>query len=90
MGIHNPLSKDNIMLHFPPNKLDVVYIGVCDWGEVEHLQEVLPLLYGFTKEQDANNTKNMRWCIVKELFLFIISRELQIPLNEWPNNVPQL
>jgi hypothetical protein len=24
------------------------------------------------------------------LFLFIISRELQIPLNEWPNNVPQL
>ncbi len=35
MGIHKPLSKDNIMLHFPPNKLNVVYIGVCDWGEAE-------------------------------------------------------
>jgi hypothetical protein len=31
------LSKDNIMLHFLPNRLDVVYIGVCNWGEVGHL-----------------------------------------------------
>jgi hypothetical protein len=30
--LHYDLSKDNIMLHFPPNKLDVVYIGVCVWG----------------------------------------------------------
>jgi len=68
MGIHNPLSKDNIMLHFPPNKLNVMYIGVCNWGEVECLQEVSPLLYGFTKEQDATNTKNMCWWVVIELF----------------------
>jgi hypothetical protein len=34
---HNNLSKDNIMLHFLLNKLDVVYIGVCNWGEVGHL-----------------------------------------------------
>jgi len=30
---HNDLWKDNIMLHFLPNKLDIVYIGVYDWGE---------------------------------------------------------
>jgi hypothetical protein len=36
--LHYDLSKDNIMLHFPPNKLDVVYIGVCIWGETRHLQ----------------------------------------------------
>jgi hypothetical protein len=35
--LHNNLSKDNIMLHFLLNKLDVVYIGVCNWGEVGHL-----------------------------------------------------
>jgi hypothetical protein len=32
-----------------------VYIGVCDWGEIECLQEVTPSLYGFVKEQDATN-----------------------------------
>ncbi len=42
------------MLHFLANKLDVVYIGVCDRGEAANLQEVA--LYGFAKEQDATNT----------------------------------
>ncbi len=58
--LHNDLSKDNIMLHFPLDKLNVVYIGVCNWGEVGHLQEVLPSLYGFAKEQDATNSKKMQ------------------------------
>jgi hypothetical protein len=52
--LHDNLSKDNIMLHFLANKLDVVYIGVCDRGEAANLQEVA--LYGFAKEQDATNT----------------------------------
>jgi hypothetical protein len=28
--LHNNLFKDNAMLHFPQDKLDVVYIGVCN------------------------------------------------------------
>jgi hypothetical protein len=28
--LHNNLFKDNIMLHLPPNKPNVVYIGVYD------------------------------------------------------------
>ncbi len=47
--LHNDLSKDNIMLHFLGHKLDVVCIGVCDWGEVGCLQEVTPSLYDFAK-----------------------------------------
>jgi hypothetical protein len=54
---HNNLSKDNIMLHFLTNKLDVVYISMCNWGEVGPLQKVTPSLYGFAKEQYATNTK---------------------------------
>jgi len=45
------------MLHFLTYKLDVVYIGVCDWGEAMCLQEVMPSLWGFAKEQDVTNTK---------------------------------
>jgi hypothetical protein len=55
--LHNDLSKNNIMLHFLTYKLDVVYIGVCDWGEAMCLQEVMPSLWGFAKEQDVTNTK---------------------------------
>jgi serine/threonine protein kinase len=57
--LHNDLSKDNIMLHFSPDKLNVMYIGVCNWGEVGCLQEVMSSLYGFAKEQDATNSKKM-------------------------------
>jgi RIO-like serine/threonine protein kinase len=28
--LHNDLSKNNIMLHFLLDKLDVVYIGICN------------------------------------------------------------
>ncbi len=48
--LHNDLSKDNIILYFLVDKPNVVYIGKCDWGETRHLQEVMPSLYGFTKE----------------------------------------
>ncbi len=70
---HNDLSKDNIMLHFLVNKPDVLYIGVCDWGEVGCLQDVTPSLYGFTKEQDATNTKKMCWWIVPKLVFVTMS-----------------
>ncbi len=52
-GILHNLSKDNIMLHFLVNKPNVVYIGMCDWGETKGLQKMMPSLYGFAKEQDA-------------------------------------
>jgi hypothetical protein len=40
--LQNDLFKDNIMFHFPANILDVMYIGMCDWGEIERLQKVTP------------------------------------------------
>jgi hypothetical protein len=67
-GILHDLSKDNIMLHFLLNKLDVVYIGIYDWGEVKHLQEVMPSLYRFTNLQDATDAKEVRWWVTSKLF----------------------
>jgi hypothetical protein len=48
--LHNDLSKDNIMLHFLTYKLNVVYICVCDWGEVGCMQKVNPSFYVFAWE----------------------------------------
>ncbi len=36
-NLHNDFSNNNIMLHFLINKPDVVYIDMCDWGEIEHM-----------------------------------------------------
>jgi hypothetical protein len=55
--LHNDVIKDNIML-FSPNKLDVVYIIVCNWGEVEWMQE----------EQDVINMKKVHWWVAPKLF----------------------
>jgi hypothetical protein len=30
--LHNDISPSNILLHFLPDHVDRVYIGVCDWG----------------------------------------------------------
>lgn len=29
---HNDISSNNVMLHFPQNREDAVFIGLCDWG----------------------------------------------------------
>jgi hypothetical protein len=68
--LHNELSKNNIM--FLANKLDVVYVGMCDWDEARRLQEVTPSLYNFTNEQDATNTKKMCWWVALKLFFVYI------------------
>jgi hypothetical protein len=61
------------MLHFSTNKLNVVCISVCDWGEARHVQEVTPSLYDFAKEQDATNAKKIHWWVALELF-FVYSK----------------
>jgi hypothetical protein len=50
-------SKNNIIL-FSHNKPNVVYIVVCNWGEVECMQE----------EQDVINMKKMHLWVAPKLF----------------------
>jgi RIO-like serine/threonine protein kinase len=57
--LHNDLSKNNIMLHFPTNKSNVVYIGLCDWGETRRMQKVTLCLYVFAKDQNIINKRKV-------------------------------
>jgi hypothetical protein len=66
--LHNNLSKNNIMLHLSIDKLNDMYIGVCDWGETRRLQVMTPSLYGFAEEWDATNTHKMHWWVAPKLF----------------------
>jgi hypothetical protein len=71
---------------------DVVYIGMCDWGEARCLKKVMPSLYGFAKEQDATNAKKKKKKVPVSCpnFLFTTSQELQILFDDSPSNTPQL
>jgi hypothetical protein len=88
--LHNNLSKNNIMLHLPIDKPNVMYIGVCDWGETRHLRKVTPSFYGFAKEQNATNTKTMHWWVAPELFFVYNELRTTNSFDNWPNNTLQL
>jgi hypothetical protein len=66
--LHNNLSPSNIMLHFPPEKPENVYIGMCDWGMANRVEEEKSSLYGYqTKaEMEANITEQKH--VAPELF----------------------
>jgi hypothetical protein len=81
--LHNDLLKDNIMLHFSFDNLNVVHIGMCDRVKLDVSESWIHLwsLYGLAKEQDAINVKKTYWWVV--LYLFIVHGELGITNPFW-------
>ena len=43
--LHNDMSPDNVLLHFPPNSPDKVYIGICDWAMAGNFNDLKESLY---------------------------------------------
>jgi len=60
--LHNDLSPNNIMFHFPEDK-SKVYIGVCDWGMTTISREPMKSLYLFTLAKDMKDTLRKRWWV---------------------------
>ena len=50
-NLHNDLSPDNILFHFPADET-CVYIGVCDWGMLSFSSEPMKSLYGFNSTEE--------------------------------------
>jgi hypothetical protein len=66
--LHNDLSPNNVLLHFPINNDNVVNIGVCDWGLVTWTGEVAPSLYGKPNDTLLDETKKPYNWIAPKLF----------------------
>jgi hypothetical protein len=58
--LHNDISPDNIMFHFPEDE-SRVYIGVCDWGMTTVMSEPMKSLYTFTSTAEKDEAIRMRW-----------------------------
>jgi hypothetical protein len=69
--LHNDLSHNNVLLHFPINDDNVVNIGVCDWGLATWTGEVAPLLYGKPNDTQLDKAKKRYNWIAPELFHLI-------------------
>ncbi len=64
--LHNDLSPDNIMFHFPEDE-SRVYIGVCDWGMTTLATEPMKSLYTFTSEKERTEALAKRWWVDPEI-----------------------
>jgi serine/threonine protein kinase len=85
--LHNDLSKDNILLHFPLDKLDVVYIVVYNWGKIGRLQEVTLSYMGLPRSKMPSTQGKCAGGWPHNRLLFIMNWKLNIPFNQWPNNI---
>ena len=50
---HNDLTENNILLHFAPDEMKSVYIGVCDWGIASRVVEMNSSNYHNKSEADC-------------------------------------
>jgi hypothetical protein len=66
--IHNDLSLQNVLLHFPPMDKTKVYIGVCDWGRCTHAKEGEPSWYGKPTLREMSEMKAKYKHVAPELF----------------------
>jgi len=64
--LHNDISLDNIMLHFPSDE-SRIYIGVCDWGMTIYAFEALKSLYVFTSQREMDNALRARWWMTPKI-----------------------
>ena len=61
-NLHNDLSPDNILFHFPDDE-SKVYIGVCDWGLASKDFEPRQSPYTFTNAEQMAETLQRRWWV---------------------------
>jgi serine/threonine protein kinase len=66
--LHKDISPSNILLHFPPDHVDRIYIGVCDWGMTTRFIEKVPLVYGYPTKAEMEKNKKERYWVAPELF----------------------
>jgi serine/threonine protein kinase len=66
--LHNDISPSDVMLHFPSDKVDEVYIGVCDWGMASRTFEDTPSNFGYQTVEKMEEDKSHRRWVAPELF----------------------
>jgi hypothetical protein len=80
--LHNNMSSDNIMLHFPPNSQDKVYIGICNWAMAGNFNDLKKSLYIHESQEARIRIMEHKWWVALELNYFLLP-----PLNGGPSSL---
>ena len=65
---HNDLNSNNVMLHFPRDRVGAIFIGICDWGMATWIQEEAPSNYGKKTKEDVQKHRAKYYCAAPKLF----------------------
>lgn len=66
--LHNDITPNNVMLHFPEDREGTVFIGLCDWGMATFRGETSPSNYGVDCPYKIADHKARYECAAPELF----------------------
>ena len=66
--LHNDLNPNNVILHFPPDRVGAVFIGICDWGMATWIQKEALSNYGKKTEEDVWKHRAKYYCATPKLF----------------------
>ena len=66
--LHNDLNQNNVMLHFPRDREDVVFIGVYDWRMSTWLNREASSNYGKESTEAIEKHKEKYNCAAPKLF----------------------
>jgi hypothetical protein len=66
--LHNDNSPSIILLYFPPDHVNRVYIGVCNWGMATYFIEEVSSVYGYPTKAEMEKNEKERYWVALELF----------------------
>ena len=75
--LYNDLNPNNVMLHFPRDRPEAIFIGICDWGMATWIQEEAPSNYGKKAEEDLRKHRAKYYYAALESFH--VTRERRTP-----------
>ena len=76
--LHNDLNPNNVMLHFPQDREDVIFIGVCDWGMSMWVNEEASSNYGKESTEAMEKHKEKYYYATSKLFHVQGKRDIPI------------
>jgi serine/threonine protein kinase len=89
--LHNDMSPDNVLLHFPPNSKDKVYIGICDWAMAGNFNDLKESFYIHESQEARTRIMQHRWWVVPELnYVLLLPGSTRDPnFERWPQFTPK-
>ena len=65
--MYNDISLDNVLWYFPPNSLDKVYIGICDWAMAGNFNDLNESPYIHESQEVGIRMMHNKWWVALEL-----------------------